>query len=218
VVESGVVNPTLRNHELSVRAIVFDLNGVIRDWDTDEEGIVEARHGIPQGAITRAAMQGTSFVDVTTGVISDEQWREVLAADLVEQYGDPAHAAVAEWSQLRGSVKRDVLNYARELRSRFTVALLTNASSRLQQDLQQLDLSESFDFVFNSAQIGVAKPDADVYEHVSRELGLGPREWLFIDDSLGNVQGAESVGIRAHHFRGLGELRMWIDAQVTQND
>jgi HAD superfamily hydrolase (TIGR01509 family) len=203
--------------EYRVKAIVFDLNGVIRDWDVDEESVVEARHGLPTGSIGIAAMTGPSFADVTTGVISDEQWREVVAAELVEQFGDPAFVAVAEWSRLRGSVRRDVLDYAHELRAYFTVALLTNASSRLAKDLHQLELSESFDYVFNSAQIGVAKPNAEAYAHVSRELGLEPREWLFIDDSLENVHGAEVVGIRAHHFHGLSDLRRWIDAQVADS-
>lgn len=196
---------------------MFDLNGVIRDWQIAEESVVEARHGLPIGAIGDAAMSGPLFVDVTTGVISDEEWRKVLATELATQFGDRAFGAVTEWSQLRGSVHRDVLDYVQELRVRFTIALLTNASSRLAHDLRQLELSDSFDFVFNSAQIGVAKPHVDVYAHVSRQLGLETHEWLFIDDSLENVRGAESVGVRAHHFRGLSDLRMWIDTQLTKS-
>jgi len=211
------VSPLSSTREPKIKAIVFDLNGVIRDWHITEESVVEARHGLPIGAIGDAAMSGPLFVDVTTGVISDEEWRKVLAAELATQYGDGALGAVAEWSQLRGSVHHDVLDYVQELRGRFTVALLTNASSRLAHDLRQLELSDSFDFVFNSAQIGVAKPHVDAYAHVSRQLGLESHEWLFIDDSLENVRGAESVGVRAHHFSELSDLRMWIDTQLAES-
>jgi putative hydrolase of the HAD superfamily len=204
-------------HDLKVRAVVFDLDGVIRDWDVDDQSDVEVRHGLPVGSILNAAMTGSSIADVTTGVISDEQWREGLAADLARRYGDSALAAVAEWSEQRGAVKRDVLDYAQELRSNLTIAILTNNSSRLVQDLEVLELTESFDYVFNSAQIGVAKPHQDVYVHVSRQLGLTFQEWLFVDDSLENVQGARSVGVRAHHFSNLVELRTWVEAQMTRS-
>ena len=209
------MNSTSSKHDQKIRAVVFDLDGVIRDWDIADQSIVEARHGLPVGSIKEAAMTGSSIADVTTGVISDEQWREGIATDLAQLFGDAALIAVAEWSEQRGMVKHDVLDYAQELRCNFTVALLTNNSSRLAQDLQLLELTECFDFVFNSAQIGYAKPSADVYAYVSRQLGLNPQEWLFIDDSLVNVQGAESIGIRAHHFSSLSELRSWIDAQLT---
>ena len=64
--------------------------------------------------------------------------------------------------------------------------------------------------------MGSTSPSAGVYAHVSRKLGLLPQEWLFVDDTLENLLGAKSAGIRAHHFKAFGDLRDWIDAQLAE--
>ena len=78
------------------------------------------------------------------------------------------------------------------------MALLSNGTTRLRRDLHVLDLSDEFDVVFNTAEIGVAKPDPAIFRHVLGELGVTADRAVFIDDLDDNVAGARSVGMDAH--------------------
>ena len=86
----------------------------------------------------------------------------------------------------------------RRLRERLPVALLSNGTTRLRRDLHVLDLLDEFDVVFNTAEIGIAKPDEEVFRHVCSELAVDPRRAAFVDDLQVNVDGAASVGMHSH--------------------
>lgn len=58
---------------------------------------------------------------------------------------------------------------------------------------------------FASHLIGVAKPDAAIYEHVERETGAAPGAILFFDDSSPNVEAARARGWRAELIADNGD-------------
>jgi putative hydrolase of the HAD superfamily len=64
-----------------------------------------------------------------------------------------------------------------------------------------------FDVLVWSYQLGIAKPDAELYRHTLSELGVGPEETLFIDDKLPNMEAARALGIQAIQFSSVERLR-----------
>ena len=77
---------------------------------------------------------------------------------------------------------------------------ITNATTRLDEHLDKLRLTTEFDHVFNSSEMGFAKPDVQIFELACDRLGLTPSDVVFVDDSPSHVEAAASVGIRAHLF------------------
>lgn len=63
-----------------------------------------------------------------------------------------------------------------------------------------LGLADLVDDVVVSADIGVAKPDARIYEVAAQRLGTTTDKCAFVDDDERNVKGAADVGMRAVHF------------------
>jgi putative hydrolase of the HAD superfamily len=57
-----------------------------------------------------------------------------------------------------------------------------------------------------SAQLGVAKPDDQVWAIALEHLGAPAIEVSFFDDRDDNVAAASSFGIDAHHWTGLHTL------------
>src|SRR5690242_9501690 len=103
-----------------------------------------------------------------TGRVSDAQWRASVVAALEHQHGRPAaQTAVAEWSALPGEISAPILGIVRRERRRCTVALASNATDRLSDDLARLGLDREFDAVFNSSTMGIAKPDQRVFVHIA---------------------------------------------------
>jgi putative hydrolase of the HAD superfamily len=84
---------------------------------------------------------------------------------------------------------------------------LSNATTRLPADLQRLGLTGEFDQVFNSAELGLIKPDPALFRAVLQALQLSPEAVLFVDDNAGHVGAAESIGIVGHTYSSPAALR-----------
>ncbi len=66
---------------------------------------------------------------------------------------------------------------------------------------------EKFSFKTLSAEVGMIKPDAAIYEHTLRGLGISAAEALFIDDREPNVRAARALGMRSIQFRSIEQLK-----------
>ncbi len=191
-------------------ALVVDLDGVLRHWTAQDTAAIERRHGLPGGSLTAVAFAPERLLPAVTGRVSDAQWRAGVAEVLERRHGPGGRAAVREWSAPVGEVDRDVLRVVRAQRRVRTVALLSNATDRLRSDLRALSLDEEFDAVFSSAELGVAKPDPEVFALVCAALGRAPGECLFVDDTAGHVAAAAAAGLLAHQFRSVAALEEFL--------
>jgi putative hydrolase of the HAD superfamily len=195
---------------VAVRAVVFDFDGVLRHWDHVETFAIEERFGLPRGSIHTYAFDAGLNQSVITGQISDDEWRDTVANRLAQHHGDDMRDAALEWRARIGVLDPTMVDLVRTIRSQITVALLTNATSRLTSDLVRHGLVDDFDYVFNSSEIGLSKPDQQIFDFVAATLGLRNDEWLFIDDTEENVVKASSLGIRSHLYSNQVELESWL--------
>ena len=75
------------------------------------------------------------------------------------------------------------------------VAVVSNFDARLHSVLAGLGIARLFDGVFISAEVGVAKPEAGIFEYAARELGLEARELVHVGDCVAaDAEGATSAG------------------------
>jgi putative hydrolase of the HAD superfamily len=189
---------------MAIRAVLIDFDGVIRRWEPHWEP--DSSTGITGDDVAAAAFEPARLRGVVTGAKTDEQWRTETAEALAVQHGEIAHSVVAEWTSLTGTIDNEMLAVVRDLRTRVPVALITNATTLLESALETLGLTDTFDLVVNSARVGFAKPDAEIFRHAAEGLGVAPDECVFIDDTAGHVEAAWAVGMTAIHFEGAEPL------------
>jgi putative hydrolase of the HAD superfamily len=187
---------------VSIEVVVFDLDGVVRHWDETINSSIEDRHGLRRGAILDAAFDAELGPAAVTGALDYERW----AARVAERIDCPA--AVAEWGEFRGHLDHDMLALVDAVRAGgCRVALLSNATTRLAEDLGVLGIDDRFDHVFNTAELGVAKPDHEVYRRVVELLGVAPERIVFTDDTPDWAHAASEVGLVGIPFTGVHALR-----------
>ena len=88
----------------------------------------------------------------------------------------------------------DVVKYAHSLKEICKIAILSNLTPFDKKRIdKQYDLSK-FDYVYLSFEIGVRKPDRKIYEYVLEDLGVSPKDILFIDDDTDNILMAKECG------------------------
>jgi putative hydrolase of the HAD superfamily len=191
-------------------AVLCDVDGVVRHWDRDAMNQIDRTHGLPPGTLAATAFAPVRLEPAVTGRVTDAEWRATIVADLVSTSGAAPHKAQAmvdAWSAHTGAVDLDVMALLTEVRRHVPVVLVSNATTRLEDDLSRLGVIDAVDAVVNTSRIGIAKPDARVYRHAAARAGADPTRCLFVDDTPGHVDGARAAGMTGVHFAGVDHFR-----------
>lgn len=195
---------------MEVDAVVFDLDGVIRHWNDDALAEVESDYGLEPREILTVAFAKDLGPPAITGRLTYREWMDAIRERVVAAHGESVSPALDTWEANVGLVDPEMVMLLRRLREQLPVALLSNGTTRLRRDLHVLDLLDELDIVFNTAEIGIAKPDPEVFRHVCRELSVPPERTAFIDDLESNVAGAASIGMHAHRHLHPGSTESFL--------
>jgi putative hydrolase of the HAD superfamily len=199
-------------------AIFYDLDGVIRHWDEAEARAIERQFALPDGAIPEAAFEKGLLERALTGRIPDETWRLAARNAIARAHGPEAAAALDAWSERIGTLDAEMVALVAGYRRRLRTGLITNATTRLETDLQAHRLDQAFDVVINSARIGFAKPDPRLFRVAAVRIGYRPEQCIFIDDQPGHVATAREVGMTGIDFKGTAALRETLASLVGPAD
>ncbi|MDN5916281.1 MAG: HAD-IA family hydrolase [Pseudonocardia sp.] len=90
-------------------------------------------------------------------------------------------------------------------RMRVRLAVLSNAPRGLAAAIRAAPWSSPFDRLLFSADVGVAKPSADIFRRADHEFRTSPEQVLFFDDRAENVRAARAHGWDAHVWRGAAD-------------
>jgi len=193
-----------------IQAVIFDWGGVLmRTADPGPRLAWDARLGLAAGSINRLVFESADWRRAQLGQISEDEVWSNLGARL-----DLAPDALAE---LRGDfwagdrLEAEMVTLVRRLRPRFKTALLSNFPASLRALLTQCGVTDAFDEMVISGEVGLVKPDARIYPLAAGRLGVPVGECLFVDDFVENVKGARASGMQALHFapvdKTMAELR-----------
>ena len=77
-----------------------------------------------------------------------------------------------------------------------------------ERNTHELRIIELFEFAISSHQVGLCKPDPEIFKlAIERARVSSPQAIVFFDDLAANVEAAKSAGLRAYQVRGVDELR-----------
>ena len=76
-------------------------------------------------------------------------------------------------------------------------------------------MAQYFERMFVSAEMDNVKPDPAIYQEVATELGITPRQLVFIDNKTVNTDAAAALGATVHHFTTVAGLRAFLEGLAT---
>jgi len=86
-------------------------------------------------------------------------------------------------------------------RANYRTGLLSNFADDARQLWSEVfPFIDHFDGIVISSEVGLMKPDPQIYLLAAEQVGVKPQEALFVDDFIENVEGARKVGMQAIHF------------------
>jgi HAD superfamily hydrolase (TIGR01509 family) len=184
-----------------VDAILCDVGDVLILWDKEIPAAIERTYELPEGSVLLEALKSHAGRLATIGRITHEEWFRQVTCRL-------PGAAVREWLSYHGDLNSELillLIAARQAGVR--VYLLTNATSRLWEDLAHHNIRNFADYVYCSASIGLAKPDPKLYRHVLRAISVPPERVLYIEDTPGWADTGRQIGMISHTYSGVPSLK-----------
>ena len=145
--------------------------------------------------------EGTLVHGVETGAVTMEEFERELAARLRTTSGD-AVAAEGLVARMFAGAHADSRMIAAVRKARecgLRTGLLSNSwGNRDSYRFEHFDTL--FDAVVISGEVGLRKPDPEIYALAAREVGVPPAECVFVDDIAANVRGAVAAGmVGVHH-------------------
>tara|TARA_X000000368_G_scaffold239235_1_gene188869 strand:- start:2504 stop:3124 length:621 start_codon:yes stop_codon:yes gene_type:complete len=203
-----------------IEAILFDFDGVIRQWDESDLWTFETEANIERGTVFAVAFSKELHAPLTRGELTWAQWKDETERILVESHGAFIRPIVKRFFAFEGRIDLDMVKLIKQLPKNLRLGILTNNHDRFEEYLQRVGVAELFDAVINTHRIGVAKPEKLAYQKAVSHLSVEPENCLFIDDVEGNVDGGEAAGLKCHHFQnqtGLVEFLKKFDIQLISD-
>jgi putative hydrolase of the HAD superfamily len=197
-----------------IEGFIFDFGGVLMVQHPDDYAVWDEKYGMAKHTLWKALYRIPEFNELQVGRGNEADYRVgVRRALLAGGCTDVDGMLEAWWQQPTPSLHEPVIELIRGLRGRYKLGLLSNATVSLDDRLVEYGLHEDlFDDIVNSARVGLAKPDPEIYKLAAKRLGLAPEACFFIDDYHVNVRAAREVGMSAHHFQGYEGLRAELEA------
>lgn len=188
-----------------IKAIIFDQGGVclLTDSVKINEAMI-AKFGINILIESRGDKKMCRYH-------AEVQKGERELADVLEKIDSKRHnvAEIVEFykEQYKKHAKFDaqVIQLIKKLKAKVKIVCLTN-TNRVHFEIYGQKLLKIFDKVFASHQIGLQKPDKEIFLKVLGELKLTPEEVVFVDDRAKNVEAAKSLGMNAIKFENYEQL------------
>lgn len=193
---------------MAIRAVIFDYGMVLSNpaVPAAHERMVAAS-GLSRGELDRHYWNHRHSYDL--GLTGREFWGRV-AADAGTSFTPAQIVNLIESDVLMWtSVNEEMLGWAAALQNAgIRTAVLSNMVWEILLHMQKrFGWLSGFAQLTWSCELGIAKPDPEIYLYTCEGLGIPPEETLFLDDKPENVAAAEKLGMKGIQFTTVERLR-----------
>jgi len=139
----------------------------------------------------------------------DGYWSK-LAADAGVRLAPEDLKKVGQWDlDMWAHINPAMVDWVQQIRlSGIKAGLLSNMPHEMiRYSRQSYPWLKHFDHLTFSAEVGLVKPEAGIYQHSLAGVGVAAAEALFVDDKQLNVEGARAVGLHAIQFSSVSKFR-----------
>ena len=191
----------------SVKALLFDLGGVVIDidfnkvfmhWANSSNSIfeeIQSRFTFDHyyEAHERGEIESVEYFD---------SLRNTLGIDLSDIQFEEGWNAI-----FKGVIPgiSGILKRTKEIRPTYA---FTNSNPTHQKELSKKfsKILSHFNEVFNSSEIGKRKPEPEAFKIVADSIGVKLSQILFYDDSIKNIIGAKHIGMQTIHVKSILDI------------
>lgn len=199
---------------MSIRAVVFDIGGVLEitpatGWDAKWEAELQLQPGEIDRRLAHVWHGGS------LGTISEADVEQNVGAILGLEPSRVAGLMQDLWTEYLGTLNVELTEYFAGLRPRYQTAILSNSfvGARAKEHARY-QFGDLCDLIIYSHEEGIAKPDRRIFELTCRRLSVQPHEMIFLDDHAPHVAAARELGIHAILFQNTAQAIAEIEERL----
>ncbi|MEG0279077.1 MAG: glucose-1-phosphatase [Morganella sp. (in: enterobacteria)] len=190
---------------------IFDMGNVIIDIDFQRVLSVWSNlSGKPLSELNSNFISGETFKQHERGRISDVEFAEAINDELGMSLSFDEFAE--GWQAIFMSVRPDVIDIMNKLREQGHRVVVLSNTNRLHQDYwpqHYPEIAASADFLYLSQDLGLRKPDPDIYQYVLESEEFDAQDAVFFDDIRENVDAAVELGIKGVYVEDRDTVRRY---------
>jgi 2-haloacid dehalogenase len=192
----------------NIKAIIFDYGNVLLEWNpryvyqryfpNDPEGMEDFLREIDFMEWNAQQDKGRTFAEGVAALSKEFPHH----AHLIQAYHD-------HWIDSVGDAYWETVDLIHQLKEKgFPIYGLSNWSAEtFPYAREKFNFFELFDDMVISGAVGFVKPEPEIFHILLAKVGRPAEECLFIDDSLPNIQQANTMGFQTIHFVSPSQLR-----------
>ena len=183
--------------------LLFDLGGVLIDFAGFRELGRILPAGVDPAEVRRRWIASPLVQRFERAEITPQEFALGVIEELrLELSPDQFLAALVDWARGPYPGARSLLE---RIPDTYQLACLSN-SNELHTPLHRRSIEPLFDRYYFSDEIGLVKPEREIFDHVIADLGVAPGRIGFFDDTTINVESAHRAGMSAYEVDGIDEL------------
>ena len=195
---------------MTIKAIIFDLGGVIVDLDFSNfynRIITLSPLNKPETPIMLEFFRQSDIYH--QGNMSDDEFYQ-LACEILQVCALNQQEFFDAFNSIISGFNREIKEVLKKLKNAnsYKLIALSNVNSSHWDYLlnQKWGFLEYFDELILSHEVHMTKPEKKIFDYAIEKAGCKPEEILFIDDGLNNVVSAKKLGIVGIHFSTAKDL------------
>ncbi len=194
----------------SIDAVVFDLGGVLLDWNPRYlyRKLFDDEHEMERFLAEICTLEWHSQHDL--GVPATHSTAQL--AHEHPEHADNIHAWASRTEEMvAGEIPEVVELLAALRRAGVPCYALTNMEAETYPlRVARYEFLSWFDGTVVSAHEGISKPDPEIFLRLLDRFGLSAERTVLIDDSAANVQAARRLGMQTVRFTSPADLHRWL--------
>ena len=202
-----------------IKNVIFDFGQVLVRFEPGYMVGVCVSDGDDKELLSRVIFDRLYWDELDAGALGHNEAFELMRERLPERLHGVARRIYDDWilniPEIEGM--RELVTYIKE-KYGVRCFVLSDISHYFAENSHKVPILSLIDGCVFSATVGVTKPDRHIFEHLLAKFELDPTETVFIDDKLGNIEGAATVGIKGYVFDGDSEkLREWLENEINKS-
>ena len=197
-----------------IRNIVFDMGKVLLRFEP--ELFIERAGAAEEDRVLllREVYQSLEWARMDRGSLTEAEAAESICRRLPAHLHETVHALVDRWDRPILPVE-GMEELIRDLKAKgYGIYLLSNASYRQHEYWPRVPASRFFDGTLISADVGLVKPQPEIFRLLCETFSLKADECVFIDDAINNAESAFLCGLHPIVFHNdVDELREKLRAE-----
>ena len=189
----------------NIEHIIFDLGNVILNIDYQKTIEEFNKLGISNASSLYSQSSQSSIFDLLeTGKISDQKFISEIKKLCPKK---TSKEIIKAWNAILLEIPNERILLLNKLKTNFNIFLLSNTNSiHIKELIYKLGVKKYNEFysVFNkvyySHEIGLRKPNPEIFKLIIKENNLKIQNILFIDDSTQHIESAKKIGLFTHHL------------------